>query len=118
MDLDVVNENKRTVKLFNRKVEFRNLTMEEHLQCEYKAKLIDNMPLATKKDIKETTQMVQDYILGVLDVSEDEVKQISVEQYRKLRRIVQRLELYEQGFSDNEISKIERQAIKKNLAQQ
>ena len=53
---------------------------------------------------------------GILEITEEEASQITMKQFKALRTYMGRLELYDQGFNDREIDRIEKDAAKKQIA--
>lgn len=115
LDLDLVNEKPQQIKLFGRQVDMKNVTIKEHLKNEHLVKEIDGMPFETEEDIENAADKIKDYLLRVLDITPEEAGLVSMEQYKKLRQFISRLELYEQGFNDREIATLEKKLVKENL---
>jgi hypothetical protein len=117
LDLDIVNGKQPTVKLFGRDVAFRDLAVEDYLNAEFILQELDAMPMASKEDIKLGAAKIHEYMHTVLDITKAESKKITVTQFRAFRTFMARKDMYDQGFSDEEIDKMEREALKKQAAQ-
>lgn len=115
LDLDIIQEDKKTVKLFNKEVAFKTLTVEEHLKNEAKVLELDNLSYDKPEEVEKASELIKGYILGVLKLSDEEASKISMKQFKKLRGFIGRQELYDQGFTDKEINKIEKEAAKKQI---
>ena len=115
LDLDIIQEDKKTVKLFSKEVAFKTLTVEEHLKNEAKVLELDNLSYDKPEEVEKASKLIKEYILGVLELSDEEASKISMKQFKKLREFIGRQELYDQGFTDKEINKIEKEAAKKQI---
>lgn len=115
LDLDIIQEDKKTVKLFSKEVAFKTLTVEEHLKNEAKVLELDNLSYDKPEEVEKASKLIKEYILGVLELSDEEASKISMKQFKKLREFIGRQELYDQGFTDKEIDKIEKEAAKKQI---
>lgn len=115
LDLDIIQEDKKTVKLFSKEVAFKTLTVEEHLKNEAKVLELDNLSYDKPEEVEKASKLIKEYILGVLELSDKEASKISMKQFKKLREFIGRQELYDQGFTDKEIDKIEKEAAKKQI---
>lgn len=115
LDLDIIQEDKKTVKLFNKEVAFKTLTVKEHLKNEAKVLELDNLSYDKPEEVEKASELIKEYILGVLELSDEEAGKISMKQFKKLREFIGRQELYDQGFTDKEINKIEKEAAKKQI---
>lgn len=115
LDLDIIQEDKKTVKLFSKEVAFKTLTVEEHLKNEAKVLELDNLSYDKPEEVEKASELIKEYILGVLELSDEEASKISMKQFKKLREFIGRQELYDQGFTDKEIDKIEKEAAKKQI---
>lgn len=117
LDLDILNEKQLTIKLFGRDVAFRNLTVEEHLMNEFIIQELDAMPMSNKESIIEGAKMIQEYMFKTLEITKAESKKITVDQFAAFRQFMARKDMYDQGFSDEDIDRLEREALKKKAAQ-
>lgn len=117
LDLDIINGKQPTVKIFDKNVTFRNLTVEEYLQAEFLLQELDAIQMNNKENIEEAIGYIHEYMHRILDITKTEAKKITINQFRALRTYMSRKDMYDQGFSDAEIDKLERRALKKQAAQ-
>lgn len=117
LDLDIIGEKKKTVKLFGREIPLRNVKVEKHLLNEFSVNEIEAVPMTNKENIDKASGMIADYLCEILEIDKEEAEKITIEQYRAIRQFMQRKEMYDQGFTDKEIDMIEKKAIKKQAAQ-
>lgn len=116
LDLDIISKKSNTIKLGGKQHAIKNLTVAEHLNNEVLAGEIDAMPL-NRETVEEASKKIVEYILNVFEISEEEAAKLSLEQYKAIRRFLQRKDLYDQGFNDKDIDLMEKKAIKKQMAQ-
>lgn len=116
LDLDVLGEEVRTIRLHGKDIKLKDLTVKEHLAAEKGIAQLDVLQLVTDEDLDEAQQIIVDYLERILDIDEDDAISLSLKQFKALRQYVGRLELYDQGFTDREIDKIEKDAAKKQIA--
>lgn len=116
LDLDVLMEEKRTVRLFGKDIKFKDLTVEEHLANEALISKLDILNINDPKEFKNGMNIIKGYMKGVLEIDDEEASKVTMKQFKALRTFIGRLELYDQGFSDREIDKIEKEAAKKQIA--
>ena len=117
LDLDILMGKQRTIKLLGREVEFKDITMEEHLEAEMLVKLLEGTPLLDKNSIKTVAKYKNEYLMKILDITKEEAGKVTLKQYHALRRFIDRQDMYDQGFTDKEIDMIEKKALKKQMAQ-
>ncbi len=117
LDLDIVNGKQPTVKMFGKDVRFRDLTVEAYLKAEYILQEIDAMPMDSIESIETGAAKIHEYMYKVLEITKAEAKKITVLQFRAFRTYMSRKDLYDQGFTDEDIDKLEREALKKQAAQ-
>lgn len=117
LDLDIVIGKQPTVKLFGKDVAFRDLTVEEFLKMEFLLQEIDAIPMTSPDELAEAVGKIHEYLHGVLDITKAEAKKVKIEQFRAFRQYLARKDLYDQGFSDEDIDRLESEALKKKAAQ-
>lgn len=115
LDLDLLNKDERTVRLFGKDIRFKTLTVQEHLKNESTAFKLEQLSYDNEEDLKKAADLVIEYIMNVLELNKKEASKITMEQYTRLRQYMGRQELYDQGFNDKEIDKIEKEAAKKQM---
>jgi hypothetical protein len=117
LDLDIIMSKHKTLKLFDKDIQFRNVTMEEHLGNEFLIQELEHIPLTNKENVAKAGKIIQDYLVGILEIDHETAKKVSLDQYKKIRRYLERKDMYDQGFTDKEIDNIEKKALKKQMAQ-
>lgn len=117
LDLDIINGKQPTVKVFDKDVAFRELTVEEYLQAEFLLQELDKIPMEDKEKISEAVGYIHEYMHRILDITKAEAKKITINQFRALRTYMSRKDMYDQGFSDAEIDRLEKKALKNQAAQ-
>lgn len=117
LDLDIITKKQKTIKLFGKEVLFKNLTMEEYLECEILLKSLDDIPLIDEDSIKAGTKVMYEYLERIIELDPEDVKKITMKQFKAIRKFLERQEAYEQGFTDKEIDQIEKISLKKQMAQ-
>lgn len=117
LDLDILNGKQPTIKLLGKEVAFRDLTVEEYLEAEFMLQELDAMPMDSKEAILEGAVKIQEYMFKILKITKAESKKITIAQFRALRTFMARKDLYDQGFTDADIDKLEQEALKKQAAQ-
>ena len=55
--------------------------------------------------------MIKAYVQTVLNITPQDAEIISLEEYKKLRKYMDRIDLYDQGFSDQEIDGLEKKRL-------
>lgn len=115
LDLDLLNKDERTVRLFGKDIRFKTLTVQEHLKNESTAFKLEQLSYDNEEDLQKAADLVIEYIMNVLELNKKEASKITMEQYTRLRQYMGRQELYDQGFNDKEIDKIEKEAAKKQM---
>lgn len=100
-----------TVKINGKVHEFRELTLEDSMLYEFDAKEIENIPILTKDDVKEATKKLREYIQNIIDIDDEDVQKVTINQFKQIRRIMGRIDLYDQGFTDKEIDIMEKEMI-------
>lgn len=117
LDLDIVNKKVDTVKINGQEYKFKDITIAEHFYNEFLLQELDKIMLNTKKNVDKAAKIMGEYLMGILDIDEAVASKISMKQLRMIRKHLERKEMYDQGFNDKEIDQIEKNALKKQLAQ-
>lgn len=117
LDLDIVSQRQKTVRLFGKEVAIKKLTVRENLTNEARLEELNDLKMANPDDVKRADQILVEYIMAILDLTEDEASQVSLEQFQKLREYLERQSMYDKGFNDREIDAMEKKALKKQIAQ-
>lgn len=117
LDLDLIGDKRKTIKLFGEELPLKNVTVKEHLENELMVQEIEAIPMVDKKSIGKATDMMGEYICNIIEIAPEQAKQITIEQYKAIRKFMGRKEMYDQGFNDKEIDMIEKKALKKQIAQ-
>lgn len=117
LDLDIIAERTKTIKIGGKEVVLKNITMEEHMEAELIVQQLEATQLVNKKSIKDASKLKDEYIMKILDVSPEEAKKITLKQYQALRKFISRQELYDQGMTDRDIDLMEKKVLKKQMAQ-
>jgi len=117
LDLDIVNKKVDTVKINGQEYNFKDITIAEHFYNEFLLQELDKIMLNTKKNVEKASKIMAEYLMGILDIDETVARKISMKQLRMIRKHLERKEMYDQGFNDKEIDQIEKNALKKQLAQ-
>lgn len=117
-DLDAIIGKKRYIKFLGRKVEIKELTVEEYLNAEA---LLSNLDMSDSTDPADyveniSTKIVQ-YTMSTIDISKKEAEKMTFKQFKALREYLSELELLEQGFSKEEAQKMLSDAAKKQINQ-
>lgn len=131
-----------TFNMRGRDVPYRELTVEEALLAEYRgANIYDDLeeefqlsqePVKKgqrqsrkkKEKVEEPkpeeilrviARRIRDYMGTVLELTPEELETMTMTEFRRFRREKELQELRDQGFSDQEIQQMEREAAKKNF---
>jgi len=115
IDLDIIKGVKRTVKINGAEYTFKDLSVEEYLLTEHKAAEIETMEVSNVKEIRKVAKTVAEYLMAVIEIKKEEAEKVSFNQYKAFRKYMGRLDLYDQGFNDREIEKMERDVLKKQV---
>lgn len=107
-DLSLISNKKRAVQLHGKDVTFKILSVEKHLTLEFDGQEIDDHKIHSRKDIKKISDKIDKYVHGVLDLPVDET--LTLDEYRRLRKYMSRIDMYDQGFTDKDIDDLERKA--------
>lgn len=117
LDLDILVGKQKTIKLFDKEISFKDITMEEHLEAELLVQQLEGIPLVSDESVEMASKLKNEYLMKILDITEEDVKKLTLKQYHAIRKFLNRQDMYEQGFSDKEIDMIEKKALKKQMAQ-
>lgn len=116
-DLDLIAGKKHTLKINGKVYEFKDLTVEDSMLAEFEAKEIDDYPLKSKEDIKKLKDKVANYVVLIIDIEQEEAEKVTLNGYKGIRKLLGRMDLYDQGFTDREIDKMEKEVVKGKLFQ-
>ena len=121
-DLDAIVEKKRYITFNGRDVEIKALTIEDYLMAEAELDSITEIgndpEVKTYKDLMEkSVEHMVKYLLMVIDISEEEARAMNYKQFRELKNYFTRLDLLDQGFTEQEIKRMEKQQAKKMMEQ-
>jgi hypothetical protein len=110
MDLSLLNNKNQTIKLRGKDVSFRLLTLNEHYNLKFDAEEIKDFTLKTRKDIPKITKMIKNFVYTLLEISEEEAAKVTYEEFESLYKFLDRLDMYHQGFTDEEIDELNKKA--------
>ena len=121
-DLDVIVEKKRYIKFNGRDVEIKPLTVDEYLMAEAEldsiAEIGEDPNIKSYKDVmKASADHMVNYLMMVLDLTEEEARAMDYRQFRELKAYFTRLDLKDQGLTDQEIARMEKQQLKNQMKQ-
>lgn len=117
LDLDIVKGKQPEFKLNGEEIRLRNITIAEHFNNEFLLQELDRTPLNTKKNVEKASKIMVEYLVGILDISEEVASDISMDQLKMIRKYMDRKDMYDQGFNDKDIDELEKKALKKQMAQ-
>lgn len=117
LDLDIITQKPQTVKIFGKEIPFKDINMERHLQNEQMLQELDSIPLINNDAVTQAMDIIKDYLQNILEITPEEANEVTLDQFKALRKYLERKELYDQGFNDKEIDQLEKKAIKKKIAQ-
>ena len=121
-DLDVIVEKKRYIKFNGKDVEIKPLTVDEYLMAEAEldsiAEIGEDPNIKSYKDVmKASADHMVNYLMMVLDLTEEEARAMDYRQFRELKAYFTRLDLKDQGLTDQEIARMEKQQLKNQMKQ-
>ena len=121
-DLDVIVEKKRYIKFNGKDVEIKPLTVDEYLMAEAEldsiAEIGEDPNIKSYKDVmKASADHMFNYLMMVLDLTEEEARAMDYRQFRELKAYFTRLDLKDQGLTDQEIARMEKQQLKNQMKQ-
>jgi len=109
-DLSLISDKRNIIKLHGKDITFKVLTVEQHLLAEFDAQELDNFPITSKADIKKLSKKVTEYVNTVMIIDPEDAAKITMDEYKRLRKYMVRLDMYDQGFTDAEIDELEKKA--------
>lgn len=112
LDLDIITGKQKTVRIFGKETRFANLPLKEHFENEALLKELDIIPLTTQENIDKSMKIIQKYLTTLLEIDEETASKVTIDQYKGLKKFLDRKELYDQGFNDKDIDMIEKKQIK------
>ena len=118
-DLETLYGETPTFMINGEERSLKDLSVEEHLLAEYKAQQIDQvikLPFETEKDIKDISKRVREYIVCVFIITPAEASKVRFNDYKLIRKWISRQDLYDQGFNDAEIDRLEKEATTKSFS--
>jgi hypothetical protein len=117
MDLDAVIEKPRTIKYNGRDVLIKGLNTEQYLEAQ--AKIGELMTLdGTEDDTNNiAATIMKEYLMMVIDITEDEAINMDNRQFRVLREYLDELDLLDQGFTPEYIKRLKEQQLKNRMEQ-
>ena len=113
MDLEIIHGKPESVKLMDKKYEFRMIKMRKHFKLEYLAQQIDKFEIKTEEDADKLADMIVKYIMGILVIKKAEAEELGLPEYKRLRQVLSNMDMYQQGFTDKEIRELEKKAVLK-----
>lgn len=116
LDLDAVIEKKRYVKLYGRDVEIKDLRTDQYLLSQALGEEIVDVKEGEDLITAMTNKMVE-YVMLILDVTEEEARGLEYRQFRALKEHMARLDLMDQGFTEKEILAMEKRLAKNRVEQ-
>lgn len=118
LDLDILNGQQHTVKIFGKDIKFRDLPVEEYLKAEFLIGQLDTLMMDSEENIEKSAAIIHEYLFRILELTRAEAKKITIKQFQALREFIAKKDLYDQGFNDKEIEALQREALKKMAASQ
>jgi hypothetical protein len=118
LDLDIINGNQSTVRIFGKDVKFRDLSVEEYLKAEFMMGQLDTIMMDSDENIEKAAGVIQEYLFKILELTRAEAKKVTIKQFQALREYIAKKDLYDQGFNDKEIAALQREALKKMATSQ
>ena len=116
LDLDAVIAKKRFVKLNGRDVEIKELRTDQYLLSQALGEQITEVNEGEDIITAMTNKMVE-YVMLILDVTEEEARGLEYRQFRALKEYMARLDLMDQGFTEKEIAALEKRLAKNRVEQ-
>ena len=114
LDLDVIIEKKRFIKLNGRDVALKELTTEEYLRSQALSEDIVEVPEGGDI-VKAMADRMVEYLVLILDIDEEEARGLEYRQFRALKEHMARQDLMDQGFSEKEIIAMEKRMTKNRV---
>ena len=97
----------------NKEYSLKDLEVEQHLKTEFHAQKIDQrikMPFEDEKDIKTVSKEIREYITTIFEITPAEASKVKFNDYKRIRKWLNRQDLYDQGFNDQEIDRLEKES--------
>lgn len=117
LDLDIITQKPQTIKIFDKEIQFKNITMEEDFQNDLLLKELNTIPIINDDSIQQSMVIITQYLQNILEITPEEASKVTLPQFKKLQKYLERKELYDQGFNDKEIDLIEKKQIKTAISQ-
>lgn len=117
LDLDIITQKPQTIKIFDKEIVFKNITMEEDFQNDLLLKELNTIPIINEDSIQQSMTIITQYLQNILEITPEEASKVTLPQFKKLQKYLERKELYDQGFNDKEIDLIEKKQIKTAISQ-
>jgi hypothetical protein len=117
-DLETLYGEPAKFSINGEKVSLRDLIVEEHFKAEFKAQQIDQelgSPFTDDKQVKKLSKGIREYFVTMLDISPAEAAKARFNDYKRFRKFLSRQDMYDQGFNDKEIDRLEKEATKKTI---
>ena len=92
----------------------KELDVESHLMAEFKAQTIEaelKQTISDVKEIKAISKKIREYITTIFEITPAEASKVTFNDYKRIRKWLTRQDLYDQGFNDEEINKLEKESI-------
>jgi hypothetical protein len=115
-DLDAIIGTKRTIKFLGKARDIKGLTTEEYLRSQAITEQIEDIPEGVDV-IEHMTSKLVEYVTLILDVTEEEARQMDYRQFRALKEYMSELDLLDQGFTEAEIKRMKDKAAKNRVEQ-
>jgi galactokinase/mevalonate kinase-like predicted kinase len=116
LDLDIIAKKRDNIKLFGKDIPLKIVSMRQHLQNEVILKELDEIPLDSMKNVEKGSKTITKYLMNIMEISKEDADKISREQFTAIREFMKRKEMLDQGFTNDDIDKMEKEAIKKEIA--
>jgi hypothetical protein len=113
LDLDLIMDKRSTITLFGKKIPLKTVSMREHLQNEAMIQDLNTIPLT---EYEKASKLIVKYLMKIMEITKEDATKVSNEQFNAIRDFMKRKEMLDQGFSNAEIDKMEKDVIKKELA--
>jgi hypothetical protein len=117
LDLDIIADKRKTVRISGKEVAFKKLTVGEKLANEAKLEELADLKIGDPEQLKRADEVVIEYLMTILELEKEEAEMVSLEKFQKIREYLERQAMYDKGFNDREIDAMEKKALKKQIAQ-
>ena len=115
-DLDAIIGKKRTIKFMGRDVEIKDLNTHDYLTSQALTESMEDIPEGVNIVDYMADRLVE-YVMLILDVTEEEAKAMDYRQFRALKEYMSELDLLDQGFTQKEIDTMKARASKNRVEQ-